>query len=158
MRMKLRSLGVVSPTGNANINVLSDSGSTYYGDGGSCPVVDLSKNLCMQNGYQVACSLIRECDSLTGQSHYEIAFPPVQTPRTIAPPPPQPPVTYDVPKLTPQNLAKPLPDITAVLTPVRVPDCSCWEKLNSWIGDNPLVAVAALGGAFLFMRGAMRRG
>lgn len=60
--------------------------------------------------------------------------------------------------LTPQSLVKALPDITAVLTPIRVPDCSCWQKLNSWIGDNPLIAVAALGGAFFFMRGAMKRG
>lgn len=53
-------------------------------------------------------------------------------------------------RLTPQNLARPLPDITQVLAPQQ-PVCSTWDNLNSWINQNPGIAVVGLAGVFLLI-------
>lgn len=42
---------------------------------GPCPVVDLASNICDLGGQDVACNLIRECDHLTGATHFEYALP-----------------------------------------------------------------------------------
>jgi hypothetical protein len=52
------------------------------------------------------------------------------------------------PRLNPQNIVNPLPDITQALAPVPVSTCSQWQELNGWIQDNPLIAVGILAGAF----------
>lgn len=42
---------------------------------GNCPAVDIDNNICMLNGQEVACNLIRECDGQTGAQHFEYAMP-----------------------------------------------------------------------------------
>ncbi len=43
---------------------------------GQCPVQDLSRNMCMlSNGNQIGCNALRECDSLTGATHFEYGLP-----------------------------------------------------------------------------------
>jgi len=62
-------------------------------------------------------------------------------PATAAPAPPQ--VQPKLPALTPANVVQPLPDITATLGPLPAPP-SPWCLLNSWIGENPIIAVGVL--------------
>ena len=54
------------------------------------------------------------------------------------------------PKLTPQNIVSPIPDVTRVFAavPYAVP-CSFWSELNQSIMNNPVVAAGILGLAFL---------
>ena len=68
-------------------------------------------------------------------------------------PSPVPPAAMPV-ALTPQNIVQPLPDIVAVVAPLPIPQpVSIWCELNAAITNNPLLAVAALGGiAFLLWR------
>lgn len=53
-------------------------------------------------------------------------------------------------RLTPQSLARPLPDIVAAFAP-QAPSCSNWDLVNGWINSNPLIATAALVGLALFV-------
>ena len=55
-------------------------------------------------------------------------------------------------KLTPQNLVRPVPDITEALRPVTVAQATGWCGLNQSISDHPMVAVGILAGAFLLLR------
>lgn len=90
------------------------------------------------------------CKNYCGPATAQPAVPnpvlPVNVPALVPIPQPVP-----QPVLRPSSIVTALPDITRPLAPVRVPDCTCWEKLNGWIHDNPVLAVAALGGAFLFV-------
>lgn len=59
-------------------------------------------------------------------------------------------------KLTPQNLVRPIPDITEALRSIPVAEATGWCGLNQSIADNPLIAVGILAGAFLLI--SKRRG
>jgi len=63
----------------------------------------------------------------------------------LSPSAPKPPI----PRLTPQNLARPLPDIGKALAPIPLP-CSAWSQLNGWISDHPVIATAVLVGTAVF--------
>jgi len=62
-----------------------------------------------------------------------------------------------IPRITPQNLTVPLPDITKTLRPLT-PVCSNWANLNGWISAHPVIATAMLVGAAVFISGGKRRG
>lgn len=50
-----------------------------YASAPGCHVIDLSKNACMaDDGTQVGCNLIQECDSLTGNARCQYQYPGVQ--------------------------------------------------------------------------------
>lgn len=57
-----------------------------------------------------------------------------------------------IPRITAQNLTRPLPDITQTLRPIA-PSCSAWNQVNGWISDHPVIATAMLVGTAVFMLG-----
>lgn len=63
----------------------------------------------------------------------------------LSPNAPKPPI----PRITAQNLARPLPDIGKALEPLPMP-CSAWTQLNGWISDHPVIATAVLVGTAVF--------
>jgi hypothetical protein len=86
-----------------------------------------------------------------------------QTQTSFAAPGPEPSVTASeihqlsprapqplVPRITPQNLTRPLPDITQALRPVQR-SCPAWNQLNGWISDHPVIATAFLVGTAVFL-------
>ena len=94
-------------------------------------------------------------------TQYAQTCPPANTQPSATPPsaqgPPQvfPPSSTQgnppVRRLTPQNIARPLPDITAVLEPMQ-PECSGWQQLNGWINDNPAIAAVGLVAVYFLFR------
>jgi hypothetical protein len=56
--------------------------------------------------------------------------------------------------LTPQTLVQPLPNITSSLAPAPVSsNCTPWDELNQAISDHPVIAIAALAGLYLLLKG-----
>jgi hypothetical protein len=55
-----------------------------------------------------------------------------------------------IPVLSPQNIAQPLPDITATLAPLPAAP-SLWCDVNVWIGDNSILAVGLLAAVALLL-------
>jgi hypothetical protein len=71
------SSGANAPTGVQNAMQVSPFGGGTYGTVGSgagqCPMQP--DGSCLVNGQSVACSQIRECDSITGATHFEWTLP-----------------------------------------------------------------------------------
>jgi hypothetical protein len=66
--------------------------------------------------------------------------------------------TKQAPRLTPQTLVRPVPNITAILAPApSAPSCNLWQQLNGWIEEYPLIAAGALVAAYLMARKKGRR-
>lgn len=91
---------------------------------GQCPVQDLSRNLCMlSNGNQIGCNALRECDSLTGATHFEYGLPGGPTGNVNMPVMPEgtpiAPATNAPILGTPPGMAQTGPVTYSVLTPAK---------------------------------------